>query len=123
MRKVIQIAITGHANTIQTQCDVTTIALCNDGTMWGMFNFGNDWQSIPLPPGCGTSDERPIPFDRLEELNKERAEMVAVWRHFREHGRVNGLTLREMAELLQVSPVTLSKWTATDPTTEPDFVD
>ena len=61
--------------------------------------------------------------DRLEELSKERAEMVAVWRHFREHGRVNGLTLREMAELLQVSPVTLSKWTATEPTTEPDFVD
>jgi hypothetical protein len=61
--------------------------------------------------------------DRLDELSKERAEMVAVWRQFREHGRVNGLTLREMAELLQVSPVTLSKWTATEPTTDPDFID
>ena len=76
MRKVIQIAISGHANTIQTQCDLTTIALCNDGSMWGMYGFGNEWQEIPLPPGCRTSDERPIPFGELADSLSVRARNV-----------------------------------------------
>jgi hypothetical protein len=61
--------------------------------------------------------------DRLEELSKERAEMVQAFRFFREVHLSTGLTLRCAAVLLGISPVTLSKWTATEPTTEPDFVD
>jgi hypothetical protein len=39
------------------------------------------------------------------------------------NAKASGYTLREAAGILEVSPVTLSKWTATEPTTEPDFVD
>jgi hypothetical protein len=46
--------------------------------------------------------------NRLEELNKERAEMVEALRK---------------AEAMHVRPPVFSKWTAEDPTTEPDFVD
>jgi hypothetical protein len=60
---------------------------------------------------------------RCGALSKERAEMVAVFQLIRRAGRDEGRTLSNIAEYLQVSPVTLSKWTATDPTTEPDFVD
>jgi transposase-like protein len=61
--------------------------------------------------------------DRLEELSKERAEMVQSLRRLRSIDADMGYTLRNTAEILGVSPVTLSKWTATEPTTEPDFVD
>jgi hypothetical protein len=61
--------------------------------------------------------------DRLEELSKERAEMVETLRNRRVGDREDGLTLRDSAACFCVSPVTLSKWTATEPTTEPDFVD
>jgi hypothetical protein len=76
MRKVIQIAMSGHANTSTTQCDVTTIALCNDGTIWGMSDIGKEWLEMPLPPGCGTSDERPIPFGELYQALSVRARNV-----------------------------------------------
>jgi hypothetical protein len=61
--------------------------------------------------------------ERLEELSKERADMVQAFRFFREVHAKTGLTLMCAAVLLGISPVTLSKWTATEPTTEPDFVD
>jgi hypothetical protein len=60
---------------------------------------------------------------RAEGLEKERAEMLATWKHFRLQGSANGLTLREMAKILNISPVTLSSWTSEIPTTEPDFVE
>lgn len=33
-RKVIQIALAGHENTSSTQCNLTLVALCDDGTIW-----------------------------------------------------------------------------------------
>jgi hypothetical protein len=48
MGKIIQIAIAGHNNTSQTQCEWTLIALCDDGRLWGMSNTGH-WAEIPLP--------------------------------------------------------------------------
>lgn len=32
--KVIQIALAGHENTSSTQCNLTLVALCDDGTIW-----------------------------------------------------------------------------------------
>jgi len=61
--------------------------------------------------------------DRLEELSKERAEMVAALRCIRKVYLAAKFTLREVASMLGVSATTFSKWTATDPTTEPDFID
>jgi len=62
--------------------------------------------------------------DRLEELSKERAEMVAAIRKrcCQDHSE-RGMQLRVSAVFFGVSESTLSKWTATEPTTEPDFVD
>jgi hypothetical protein len=60
---------------------------------------------------------------RLEELSKERAEMVAALRTAREVYLAAGFTMRQAASMMGVSATTLSKWTATEPTTEPDFVD
>jgi len=37
--------------------------------------------------------------------------------------RFRGWTMRGFAAMCGISPVTLSKWTADEPTTEPDFVD
>jgi hypothetical protein len=48
MGKIIQIAIAGHNNTPNTQCEWTLIALCDDGRLWGMSNTGH-WAEIPLP--------------------------------------------------------------------------
>jgi hypothetical protein len=61
--------------------------------------------------------------DRLEELVRERAEMLAALRNRRIGDREDGLTLRDSAACFCISPVALSKWTSDDPTTEPDFVD
>lgn len=73
MKKVIQVAITGHANTSQTQSDVTLVALCNDGTMLALSGFGGEWLEIPMPGECGSSDERPIPFEKLQNELSVRA--------------------------------------------------
>ena len=78
--------------------------------------------TVQCDDGVANSALREI-AERLEELSKERAEMVQAFRFFREVHLSTGLTLRCAAVLLGISPVTLSKWTATDPTTEPDFVD
>ena len=48
MAKIIQIAVTGHANTFQTQSEWTMIALYDDGSLMMMDNRGN-WHDIPLP--------------------------------------------------------------------------
>jgi hypothetical protein len=62
--------------------------------------------------------------DRLEELSKERADMVAAIRKRCCHDHTErGMPLRVSALFFGVSPTTLSKWTAIEPTTEPDFVD
>jgi len=70
-----------------------------------------------------SADEIKEAADRLEELSKERAEMASAIQNRRQHDREEGLTLRDSAACFCVSPVTLSKWTSDDPTTEPDFVD
>lgn len=76
MKKVIQIAIGGHANTSQTQSDVTLVALCNDGTMWVMNGFCGDWREVTLPGDCVQSDERPIPFEKVRNELSVRARNV-----------------------------------------------
>lgn len=48
MTKIIQIAVTGHANTMGTQCDWTLIALRSDGRLWAMGSNGH-WGEILLP--------------------------------------------------------------------------
>jgi hypothetical protein len=61
---------------------------------------------------------------RCGALSKERAEMVQALRNRRYRDRTgHGMTLRDSAAVFGVSASKLSKWTATDPTTEPDFVD
>lgn len=60
---------------------------------------------------------------RCGKLSKERAEMVAAFRYCRKSLLLRGTTSWEFAWMCKINPVTLSKWTATDPTTEPDFVD
>jgi hypothetical protein len=77
---------------------------------------------IESDDGVATSALREI-AERLEELSKERAEMVAVFKTMHKCCLEESISLAELSERLQVSPVTLSKWTATEPTTEPDFVD
>ena len=61
--------------------------------------------------------------ERLEELSKERAEMVQAFRRLRTVENMDGRTTRQMSARLGINPVLLSKWTATEPTTEPDFID
>ena len=60
---------------------------------------------------------------RIAELEAERAEMVAAFKCARMDARFRGWTMRGFAAMCGISPVTLSKWTADEPTTEPDFVD
>lgn len=50
-RRIIQVAIAGVANVIGTQCDVITIALCDDGTLWEITNSPTiRWRSYPAIP-------------------------------------------------------------------------
>lgn len=53
MRKIIQVAVTGVANTAATQCNYITTALCDDGTVWEMDDASRRWGElapIPQPP-------------------------------------------------------------------------
>lgn len=47
MRRVIQLAATGHENTVQTQSSMSLFALCDDGAMFA-FDF-SDTAWIPIP--------------------------------------------------------------------------
>ena len=47
MRKVIQLATTGHENTSQTQSSMSLFALCNDGSMFHLDSA--DWAWVPVP--------------------------------------------------------------------------
>jgi len=60
---------------------------------------------------------------RLKELMKDREEMVQALQCCRSALLVRGVTSWEFAWMCKINPIILSKWTATKPTTEPDFVD
>lgn len=51
-RKIIQIAVTGVANNNQTQCNYTTVALCDDGTVWAIrdTDVKQEWVLLPRIP-------------------------------------------------------------------------
>lgn len=48
-RKIIAIATAGVNNTISTQCNFITTALCNDGTVWEIRDNTNNQEWILLP--------------------------------------------------------------------------
>jgi hypothetical protein len=54
--------------------------------------------------------------DRLLELSRGMHVMRMAMHH-------EGVTMREIAKRFGISPVTLSRWTSDDITTEPDFID
>lgn len=56
MKKIVQIAMAGHANTIGTQSDWTLIALRADGKLLSMDSTGR-WRKIELPNDCQTDKE------------------------------------------------------------------
>jgi hypothetical protein len=60
---------------------------------------------------------------RCGALSKERADMVKAFRDCRKELLLRGIGSWEFAWMCKILPMTLSKWTATAPTTEPDFVD
>lgn len=49
-RRIIQICVTGVANTSSTQCNMVTTALCNDGTVWELRDNTDAPQWVQLPP-------------------------------------------------------------------------
>jgi len=49
MRKVVQISVSGVANTSNTQSDYIVVALCDDGTVWEMLGT-HPWQQLPAIP-------------------------------------------------------------------------
>ena len=59
-RKIIQITSTGVENTIQTQCNVMFMALCDDGTVWVTSDRilwdDNPWENVKGVPQ--ENDER-----------------------------------------------------------------
>jgi hypothetical protein len=50
MRKIIQVSVSGVSNTIQTQCGVWVIALCDDGTVWQTDEASPTWKLLPEVP-------------------------------------------------------------------------
>lgn len=56
MRKIIQISTCGVENTMGTQCNYITIALCDDGTVWLNRNVDNHWESLPEIPQDGSAE-------------------------------------------------------------------
>lgn len=61
MRKVIQLAATGHENTSQTQSNMSLFALCNDGAMFVLDSGHREWHpvaDIPQPAKSECSTDR-----------------------------------------------------------------
>lgn len=50
MRKIIQIAYGGVANTPRTQCNDKVVALCDDGTVWVLHDTNTEWYRLPNIP-------------------------------------------------------------------------
>lgn len=69
--KVIQIALAGHENTSSTQCNLTLVALCDDGTMWTSYND----KTL-----CGTSGERNPWMQVIPIPGTETTMVVDGWR-------------------------------------------
>jgi len=49
-RKIIQIAVSGLERTQFTQCSIVTVALCDDGTVWHLYNEHEGWREQPSIP-------------------------------------------------------------------------
>ena len=49
MRKIIQIQTCGVANTQSTQCSFIRTALCDDGTVWESYDYG-EWHQLTNVP-------------------------------------------------------------------------
>jgi len=49
-RKIIQIAVSGLERTQFTQCSIVTVALCDDGTVWHLYDGHEGWREQPSIP-------------------------------------------------------------------------
>jgi hypothetical protein len=49
-RKVVQLSVTGVANTVSTQCNWVCVALCEDGSMWVNRQCDDEWGVLPPIP-------------------------------------------------------------------------
>ena len=49
-RKIIQISVCGVERNQQTQCSIVTAALCDDGTVWHLYNEHEGWYKQPDVP-------------------------------------------------------------------------
>ena len=49
-RKITQIAVCGVERTEFTQCSIVTVALCDDGTVWHLYNEHEGWYQQPNVP-------------------------------------------------------------------------
>jgi hypothetical protein len=60
MRKIIQISTTDVENTISTQCNWLTTAVCDDGTAWVIHGNDSKWYQLPpLPLPLAPTEGKP----------------------------------------------------------------
>ena len=87
MRKIIQIATCGVENNAGTQCNMITIALCDDGTAWEIDDSDKTWRQmpeIPQPPAI-TDGNHVTPPDPVQ-VDWSRVPVGEDWVQTNRHG-------------------------------------
>ena len=78
IRRIVQIAMTGHDENVNTQCEWTALALASDGTLWSISNrtmrLPSPWELVATIPQAVVPDA-PQEDGDLEKA-RERLESV-----------------------------------------------
>jgi len=70
-RKIIQVGICGVERLQATQCSLVTVALCDDGTVWHLYNEHNGWYQQPNVPQEDIVEEKVLQRTTEQVQNAE----------------------------------------------------